>query len=80
MKVNVPVVRCTRCDVPYVLRFSLRLNGPAEWLYQRDCSHKTGLPTGTVEAAKAETAPLVVMDPTPGTYAARRRRAREVGA
>lgn len=62
MIVQVPVVRCTVCDVPYVLRFSLRMTAPAEWLYQRDCKHKTGLPTGTVALEGIETASLVVLD------------------
>lgn len=62
MKVQVPVVRCTVCDVPYVLRFSLRMTPPAEWLYQKDCKHKTGLPVGEFDADDVETAPLVVLD------------------
>lgn len=66
MKVDVPVMRCTVCDAPYVLRFSLRMTAPAEWMYQRDCKHKTGLPTGTVDAAEVETAPLVVPTPLAG--------------
>lgn len=62
MIVQVPVVRCTVCDVPYVLRFSVRWSAPAEWLYQKDCKHKTGLPAGTVALEDIETAPLVVLD------------------
>lgn len=62
MIVNVPVVRCTVCKAPYVLRYCLRMTAPAEWLYQRDCSHKSGLPVGTVDVADAETAPLVVIE------------------
>lgn len=62
MKVDVPIVRCTVCNAPYVLRFSLRISAGAEWLYQRDCKHKTGLPAGTLDVAAVETAPLTVLD------------------
>ena len=62
MKVDVPVVRCTVCDAPYVLRYALPFEAPAEWIYQRDCKHKTGAPTGSVEIAAVETAPLTVVD------------------
>lgn len=65
MIVRVPVVRCTVCDVPYVLRFPILMSGPAKWMYQKDCKHKTGLPTGTVALEDIETAPLVVLDELP---------------
>lgn len=70
--VQVPVVRCTVCDTPYVLRFSLRMTAPAEWVYQRDCKHKAGPPTGILDVDKIETAPLTIVGASSGSQPASR--------
>lgn len=43
MIVKVPVIRCSTCGIPWVLRWTIRMMtpGPPEWLYQRDCRHKS---------------------------------------
>ena len=60
MNVRVPVVKCPTCEVPYVLRFSLfMVNGrEPEYLFARDCKHKTPPLTGTYAAEDVETALL----------------------
>lgn len=36
-----PVVRCTECNVPFVLRYTVTLDArPPRFLYQRDCKHR----------------------------------------
>lgn len=58
MRVKVPVLRCPTCDTAYVLRVSMSpAGGPDEYVYQRDCKHKTS-PTGTVDVDDLETAIL----------------------
>jgi len=32
---------CDSCNVPYVLRLCYLLSDEREWLWQRDCKHKT---------------------------------------
>lgn len=43
MIVRVPVMECSVCQVPAVLRWSFLFGGGgSELMYQRDCKHKSG--------------------------------------
>lgn len=42
MIVRVPVMECSVCEVPAVLRWSFLFGGGSELMYQRDCKHKSG--------------------------------------
>lgn len=55
---HAPVVRCTECNRPYVLRWGISLStGEAFWHYVLDCKHKKaplppGGPTEEIETAQ----------------------------
>lgn len=59
--VELPVIRCPTCDVPWVLRWSFSLTGGADrYVWQRDCRHKSRPPAdeGVNEWAPAGVARL----------------------
>lgn len=60
MNVIVPVVRCPTCNTPWVLRWSLRMMtpGPPEYLFQRDCKHKSTPTSTSLALDEVETAKL----------------------
>lgn len=60
--VRVPVIRCPTCDTPYVLRWTIHIMtpGPPEYIYQRDCKHRSSV-TGSISVKELETAPLSVV-------------------
>lgn len=63
VEVELPVLRCSTCDVPWVLRMSISLTeGTTRYLWQRDCRHKAAGPAdeGVNEWAFAGAARKVV--------------------
>lgn len=62
MRVSVPTIKCSVCDVLYVLRVAHVFGADearTEWMYQRDCKHKSGTPI------QSDAYPLVVPDTVP---------------
>lgn len=68
MDAKMPVVRCTQCETPWVLRVSLSLSGgDQEYVFQRDCKHRTPNLIGSYDEAALETATLSGVLPTAPT-------------
>lgn len=52
MNVQVNVIRCAKCDVPYVLRWAFFvIDRPDEYVYQPDCKCKAREFVAKVETA-----------------------------
>lgn len=62
MKVQMPVVRCPTCQVPWALKVAHTFGADearTEYLFVRDCKHKA---SPDIDAARGESALLTVPD------------------